>query len=57
MILRPFFVDATSCASYVFGCTSHHELAVVDPHVDLVDRYVEAERHIEGDMARRRIRP
>ena len=42
MILRPFFVDATSCASYLFGCTSHHELAVVDPHANLVDRYVEA---------------
>jgi glyoxylase-like metal-dependent hydrolase (beta-lactamase superfamily II) len=34
--------DAGSCASYLFGCTSHHRLAVVDPHVDLVDNYLEA---------------
>lgn len=42
MILRPFLVEDTSCASYVFGCTSQHKLAVVDPHADLVDRYVDA---------------
>lgn len=42
MLLRPFLNDATSCASYLFGCTSQGTLAVVDPHVDLVDRYVEA---------------
>ena len=40
MILRPFLNDAGSCASYLFGCTSHSMLAVVDPHVDLVDDYV-----------------
>ena len=40
MLLRPFLNDATSCASYLFGCTSHGTLAVVDPHVDLVDGYV-----------------
>ncbi len=42
MLLRPFLNDATSCASYLFGCTSHGTLAVVDPHVDLVDRYLAA---------------
>jgi len=42
MILRPFLVEDTSCASYLFGCTSQHKLAVVDPHADLVDRYIEA---------------
>jgi hydroxyacylglutathione hydrolase len=41
MILRPFLNDAGSCASYLFGCTSYSKLAVVDPHVDLVDDYVE----------------
>ena len=41
MILRPFLVESTSCASYLFGCTSQHQLAVVDPHVELVDRYIE----------------
>jgi hydroxyacylglutathione hydrolase len=40
MLLRPFLNDGSSCASYLFGCTTHGSLAVVDPHVDLVDRYV-----------------
>ncbi len=42
MLLRPFLNDAGSCASYLFGCTSHSKLAVVDPHADLVDEYVAA---------------
>jgi len=42
MLLRPFLNDATSCASYLFGCTTHGTLAVVDPHADLVDRYLGA---------------
>ena len=42
MILRPFLNTATSCASYLFGCTTHAQLAVVDPHVDLVDGYIAA---------------
>lgn len=41
MILRPFLNDASSCASYLFGCTTHAQLAVVDPHADLVDAYVD----------------
>ena len=40
MPLRPFLNDAGSCASYLFGCTSHSKLAVVDPHIDLVDDYL-----------------
>jgi glyoxylase-like metal-dependent hydrolase (beta-lactamase superfamily II) len=42
MLLRPFLNDRGSCASYLFGCTSHGRLAVVDPHVDLVDDYLAA---------------
>jgi glyoxylase-like metal-dependent hydrolase (beta-lactamase superfamily II) len=42
MILRPFLNDAGSCASYLFGCTTHLELAVVDPHAELVDEYLAA---------------
>jgi hydroxyacylglutathione hydrolase len=42
MLLRPFLNDAGSCASYLFGCTSHGKLAVVDAHADLVDNYVAA---------------
>lgn len=41
MILRPFLYAPTACASYLFGCTSKSRLAVVDPHAELVDRYVE----------------
>jgi hydroxyacylglutathione hydrolase len=40
MLLRPFLNDTTSCASYLFGCTTHGKLAVVDPHADLVDAYL-----------------
>src|SRR5881409_3239610 len=40
MLLRPFLNDATSCASYLFGCGTHTKLAVVDPHADLVDDYL-----------------
>ena len=42
MLLRPFLNDHTSCASYLFGCGTHAKLAVVDPHVDLVDDYLGA---------------
>ena len=46
MLLRPFLNDAGSCASYLFGCTSHGKLAVVDAHVDLVDDYLAAARAV-----------
>jgi glyoxylase-like metal-dependent hydrolase (beta-lactamase superfamily II) len=42
VLLRPFLNDAGSCASYLFGCTTHGTLAVVDPHADLVDDYLAA---------------
>jgi glyoxylase-like metal-dependent hydrolase (beta-lactamase superfamily II) len=45
MILRPFLYEPTACASYLFGCTGKGRLAVVDPHVELVEAYLaEAER-------------
>jgi hydroxyacylglutathione hydrolase len=40
MLLRSFLYDRTSCASYLFGCTTEQRLAVVDPHADLVDDYL-----------------
>jgi len=40
MLLRPFLNDATSCASYLFGCGTQAKLAVVDPHTELVDDYL-----------------
>src|ERR1051326_4401499 len=45
MILRPFLYHETACASYLIGCLTHGQLAVVDPHESLVDEYLaEAER-------------
>jgi hydroxyacylglutathione hydrolase len=42
VLLRPFLHDAGSCASYLFGCTTHSKLGVVDAHADLVDEYLTA---------------
>jgi glyoxylase-like metal-dependent hydrolase (beta-lactamase superfamily II) len=42
MVLRPFLYAPTSCASYLFGCTTHGKLGVVDPHEELVDAYLAA---------------
>ena len=45
MIFRPYLYEPTACSSYLFGCLSKSALAVVDPHVELVDVYLaEAER-------------
>jgi hydroxyacylglutathione hydrolase len=45
VILRPLFHESTSCASFLFGCTTHRKLAVLDPHEALVESYLaEAER-------------
>ena len=41
MYFRQLLNDDTACASYLFGCTSKEKFAVVDPHVDLVDNYIE----------------
>lgn len=41
MFLRQLLNDSTACASYVFGCKSKGVLAVADPHIDLVDEYVQ----------------
>jgi glyoxylase-like metal-dependent hydrolase (beta-lactamase superfamily II) len=46
MILRPFLYEPTACASYLLGCTGTGRLAVVDPHVELVDSYVAEARRI-----------
>ena len=42
MFFRQFLNDDTACASYLFGCKSKAQFAVVDPHVDLVDDYIAA---------------
>ena len=40
MYFRQLLNDETACASYLLGCKTVGELAVVDPHVDLVEEYV-----------------
>ena len=42
MVFRPFLYEGSACASYLFGCTTHSKLAVVDPHTELVDAYIAA---------------
>jgi hydroxyacylglutathione hydrolase len=40
VFFRHLLNDETACASYLLGCATHQQLAVVDPHVDLVDDYL-----------------
>jgi hydroxyacylglutathione hydrolase len=40
MFFRQLLNDDTACASYLLGCATHGQFAVVDPHIDLVDEYV-----------------
>ncbi len=40
MFFRQLLNDASACASYLLGCKTHGQFAVVDPHADLVDEYV-----------------
>jgi hydroxyacylglutathione hydrolase len=40
MFFRQLLNDETACASYGFGCLTHGQLAVVEPHVDLVEDYI-----------------
>jgi glyoxylase-like metal-dependent hydrolase (beta-lactamase superfamily II) len=46
MIFRQFLYDSGGCASYLFGCLGRSQLAVCDPHADLVADYLRAaKRH------------
>lgn len=40
MYFRQLLNDQTACASYLLGCKSHSQFAVVDPHIDLVEDYI-----------------
>jgi len=42
MFFRQFLNDETACASYLFGCNTAGEFAVVDAHAELVDDYIAA---------------
>jgi hydroxyacylglutathione hydrolase len=41
VFFRQLLNDETACASYLLGCKTKGRFAVVDPHVDLVDDYIE----------------
>lgn len=41
MYFRQLLNDDSACASYLLGCKTKSAFAVVDPHADLVDEYVE----------------
>ena len=45
MFFRQLLNDETACASYLLGCKTHPQFAVVDPHVDLVDEYLALAEH------------
>ncbi len=40
MFFRQVLNDESKCASYLLGCKTHRQFAVVDAHVDLVDDYL-----------------
>jgi hydroxyacylglutathione hydrolase len=40
VFFRQLLNDETACASYLLGCTTHPNFAVVEPHIDLVDKYL-----------------
>lgn len=42
MYFRQLLNDETSCASYLLGCKTTGDFAVVDAHADLVDEYLAA---------------
>src|SRR5579862_6657940 len=40
MFFRQLLNDDSACASYLLGCATQRQFAVVDPHIDRVDDYV-----------------
>ena len=40
MFFRQLLNDETACASYLLGCATYSQFAVVDPHIDLVGEYI-----------------
>ncbi len=49
--MRPFLLERSACASYLFGCLSQSSLAVVDPHAELVESYLEAAERAGAPIA------
>jgi hydroxyacylglutathione hydrolase len=50
MIFRQILHPQTGCASYVFGCTGKAKLAVVDPHIDHIEDYLEVARQANSPI-------
>ena len=50
MFFRQLLNDDTACASYLLGCPTHGQFAVVDPHVNLVDDYVAIAESLGGPI-------
>jgi hydroxyacylglutathione hydrolase len=44
VFFRQLLNDETACASYLLGCATYNQFAVIDPHIDLVDRYISLSR-------------
>ncbi|MCA1678380.1 MAG: MBL fold metallo-hydrolase [Actinobacteria bacterium] len=49
--MRPFLYEETACASYLFGCLTETALAVVDPHISMIDAYLEAAERAGAPIA------
>lgn len=50
MVFRPLLFEPTACATYLFGCLTHGRLAVLDPHVELVDAYLEEAKRLDAPL-------
>jgi hydroxyacylglutathione hydrolase len=40
LFFRQLLNDETACASYLLGCKTQSKFAVVDPHIDMVEKYL-----------------
>lgn len=50
MIFRQILHLQTGCASYIFGCTSKAQLAVVDPHIEHIEDYLAVSRQANSPI-------
>src|SRR5512134_1817535 len=50
MIFRQVLHPQTGCASYAFGCTGKGKLAVVDPHLEHIQDYLDVSRQANSPI-------
>jgi glyoxylase-like metal-dependent hydrolase (beta-lactamase superfamily II) len=50
MIFRQILHLQTGCASYVFGCTGKGKLAVVDPHSEHIEDYIQVSEQAQSPI-------